>query len=290
MKKTSIWLSISTLVLCLGVMITGVYSALSASLNMNGTLGFNMHNATVTVQGSIQNVAQSTDNWQTASPITKTLERTIMGGETTTTTNLDLEDLYFYAGSNMIFTFTFTNISETAIQATFPLPTVGDGVTILIGTANGYTEFTDGEYTTTIAVEASTTVSFALTMENGTLGENILFNWSNITFEEYVPAGYTVNIKVETNTREYEPADVPFHISFISYSINGSSMQNMVSDSFELQNLYSIEFIFSNSFYMANVYYGSDTSGEFIGTFDNVNSVSIQVDEPISLYFFYFAA
>ena len=250
MKKTSLWLMISTLVLCMGVMITGVYSALTANLNINGSLGFNMHNATVTVQGSIQNVAETTDNWSTATSVTKTIERTIMGGEEQTTTNISLVDLYFYTGSNMIFTFTFTNISETAIQATFPLPTVGSGVTILTGTSNGYTEFTDGEYTTTIVVDASTTVSFALTMENGTLGENILFNWSNIVFEEtIIPPGYTVTINCSGKYYYVER-------QWMGYIINDGDAVLFSSMSFELKDVYKLQFVLiEGSYSNPSLYY-----------------------------------
>ena len=56
--KTSIWLSICTIVLCIGVMTFAVYSAISAQLNINGTLGFNMHDCMITVSGTIQNVAK----------------------------------------------------------------------------------------------------------------------------------------------------------------------------------------------------------------------------------------
>ena len=60
--KSKFWLLGCTLALCLGVIMFGVYSALSANLNLNGNLGFNMHNAFVMMQGSIKNVAETDDN------------------------------------------------------------------------------------------------------------------------------------------------------------------------------------------------------------------------------------
>ena len=108
--KTSIWLSICTIVLCIGVMTFGVYSAISANLNIGGTLGFNMHDCMITVSGTIQNVAKTSDNWVTAEPYTKTIERTIMGGESKLTTNMTLDPLYFYNDQDLIFNITFTNI------------------------------------------------------------------------------------------------------------------------------------------------------------------------------------
>ena len=58
MKKKNYWFAIITLVLCLGVMATGIYAAKTAMLKLGGTLGFNMHNCLVEVSGSISNVAQ----------------------------------------------------------------------------------------------------------------------------------------------------------------------------------------------------------------------------------------
>ena len=246
--KSSIWLTICTLVLCLGVMTFGVYSALSANLNINGSLGFNMHNATVTVQGTIQNVAVSDDNWQTATPTTLTIERTIMGGETTTTTNLDLEDLYFYADSNMIFTFTFTNISETAIQATFPLPQAGAGVTVLTGNVNEeYTKFANNVYTTRISKNSSKTLSFALSMDSITNGTRVAFQWQGIIFEEAQGSEYFYTISDGTAYNNYLATKIGTYnetaIEWVAFAVKGTGTNCATKPTFlENETVYSLAF------------------------------------------------
>ena len=58
-KKSRIYLLICTLALCIGLASFGVYAALSASLNISGTLGFHMHNCAVELSGVVRNLAES---------------------------------------------------------------------------------------------------------------------------------------------------------------------------------------------------------------------------------------
>ena len=199
MKKSHLWLMISMFVLCCGVMITGVYSAVSASLSMNGNLGFNMHNCMVTMQGTIYNLADRPQGQNYANIVNRPIERTIMGGEETTIASIPLDDMYFYYGAytdpetsvqsskvyDIVFELTFTNISQTAIQATFPAPTVGDGVTLLHN-QNDYTDFTS-DYVTNLVINSQTTIKFALQLDDSSsLSENIQFSWNNISFKEVI--------------------------------------------------------------------------------------------------------
>ncbi|MBQ7884837.1 MAG: hypothetical protein IJ318_01925, partial [Clostridia bacterium] len=96
--KKSILISITTLVLCLCVMAFGVYSAISANLNITGNLGFNIHDCVVGVSGTIYNLSEMDSDGTSARLYDKTLGTTIMGGESTTTSTISLGDMYFYHG------------------------------------------------------------------------------------------------------------------------------------------------------------------------------------------------
>ena len=189
--KTNLWLLVCTFVLCLGVMVTGVYSALSANLKLGGTLGFNMHNALIEVSGTISNIAKTDDNWASAYLDTKTIERVVFGGENTTTTNLNIGELYFHklnssSAYDIIFEITFKNLSEKSIKATLPMPQVGANVTLLHNDdTNGYVNFTNS-YQTVVAKGNSFTIKFALQLDDiSNISQNISFVWNNLTFEEY---------------------------------------------------------------------------------------------------------
>ena len=145
-----------------------------------------MHNCMITVSGSIYNVAETSDNWVTATPTTKTLERTIMGGESKTITTLNIGDLYFYKQNisnayDIVFEITFTNISEKSIQATIPKPDVGSDVTVLHNdTTNNYIDFTNS-YQTVIEKDKSVTIRFALKLNDlSSSNQNIKFEWNNL--------------------------------------------------------------------------------------------------------------
>ena len=231
MKKHSWVFGICTLVLCLGTMLFGVYSAISASLNVSGTLGFNMHNAVVGVSGTIYNLSELDKSGTYASKVNKTINRAIMGGESTTTTTIEIGDMYFFYGSDettgegklfdIIFQITFTNMGETAIQATIPLPAVESGVTIIHGatTNSGYSDLTDlTSYTPVIKMGASVTVKFALRLNDAsqTLSE-VAFNWLNISFVETEELFYTIT--------ETEDACAGFLATKMGHAVNDASLE-----------------------------------------------------------------
>lgn len=118
-KKKSIWLAIVTLVLCIGVMATGIYAAKTAMLKLGGTLGFNMNNCLVEVSGTISNIAVKNTQTGAYTKEVKNIENAIMGGESQTVTSLDLGALDFYAGEDMIFELTFKNLSAHTVIAVF---------------------------------------------------------------------------------------------------------------------------------------------------------------------------
>lgn len=200
LKNKQIWLCLSMLILCCGVMSFGVYAALSATINMSGTLGFNMHNATVAVAGKIYNLAETNQSTNVVSKVDRSIATTIMGGESTTKVNLNIGDMNFYYGAytdsetgtttskvyDIVFQLTFTNVSEVAILATIPLPTVESGVTIVHGTTNSdYTDLLD--YSSIITQGESVVIRFALSLSDASnLLNNVNFSWQNITFEETV--------------------------------------------------------------------------------------------------------
>lgn len=161
--KTSLWLSICTMVLCLGAMAMGVYSLVTSSLTMGGTLGFNMHNALVQVSGSISNVADLLDD-NTYIKTTKTIDNAVMGSETSTTsTNIPLGKLEFFKNENMIFDFTFTNLGEMAVSANFAVSYENQNVVFVEG--NDYVTL---PYSTNIPIDGSTRICFALKLNDQT--------------------------------------------------------------------------------------------------------------------------
>ncbi|MBQ7884726.1 MAG: hypothetical protein IJ318_01350 [Clostridia bacterium] len=211
--KKSIWISISTLVLCLGVMAFGVYSALSATLNITGNLGFNIHDCVVGVSGTIYNLSEMDSNGTSARLYDKTLGSTIMGGEEETTSTIKLGDMYFYHGAyvnpetkvstvktyDIIFQITITNLSESKITANIPLPTLGDtsAVTIIHGATNA--NYTTLPYEAGIAKDSQITIMFALRLTDETaLTEKLAFNWQNINFEEVESPFYVINDASDT--------------------------------------------------------------------------------------------
>ena len=238
--KTSLWFSFCTLVLCLGVMTFGVYSALSASLNMSGTLGFNMHNCIVSVEGTIYNMAEFLDS-NTVKKVNKPIQRAIMGGENTTSANLDIGTLNFYRGAytdgetitaktyDIIFEIKFTNMHTKAISAIFPIPTVSNSnISIISGEDNNYTAFKseNSTYQTRILQNSSTTVKFALHLDDSSaVLSNVTLNWHNISFIEAPDLLY--NYDKENDYYYLEMGVNPFNnneplrwISFAKYDEN----------------------------------------------------------------------
>lgn len=155
-KNSKIFLSILTLILCVGVMITGIYSLPSATLNIGGTLGFTMHNAVVEVTGTIYNIAQKDAEGYIKAD--QTIKKTTMGADSSeTTNNLSLGDLEFYKKTPMIFSLTFRNLSEQRLVAIIDKPNLGTNVRFI----------TSGEYdsmptTKNLSVDGTTTLYFAL--------------------------------------------------------------------------------------------------------------------------------
>ena len=196
--KKSIWLSIATLCMCLGVMAFGVYSAISGSLNISGNLGFNLNNCMVSVSGTIYNLAELDSESTYATRTNRNIAKTIMGGENQTSANISVGNLSFYRGAytngstttvktyDIVFELTFANLHTKSVKATFPMPTVGAGVTVLHNdTTNGYVDFTNS-YTTTISAGATTTIKFALNLtDEANVLNTIDFAWEGITFEEW---------------------------------------------------------------------------------------------------------
>lgn len=123
-KKNGLWLALASLVLCLGVMATGIYAVKTALLKVGGTLGFNMHECIVEVSGTIYNLAEKDVQSGSYQKTNKTISNAIMGGEKSdavTTTNLNIGALEFYKGENIIFELTFKNLSSHSIIASFKL-------------------------------------------------------------------------------------------------------------------------------------------------------------------------
>ncbi|MBQ7884986.1 MAG: hypothetical protein IJ318_02695 [Clostridia bacterium] len=200
--KKSIWISITTLMLCLGVMAFGVYSAISANLNITGNLGFNIHDCVVGVSGTIYNLSEMDADGTSARLYDKTLGTTIMGGESTTTSTISLGDMYFYHGAyvdpetkmatvktyDIIFQITITNLSEHRIKMTVPAPTLGNTSAITMLDADDNAEYTSFPYEGKIAKNTQKTIMFALRLTDKTeLTQKVAFDWEGITFEEYVP-------------------------------------------------------------------------------------------------------
>ena len=97
-KNSRIYLLICTLALCIGLASFGVYAALSASLNISGTLGFNMHNAMVEISGEVKNIAQADDDANYIKT-SKNIQNVVMGSTSGISQGeLKLGNLYFYKG------------------------------------------------------------------------------------------------------------------------------------------------------------------------------------------------
>lgn len=187
-QKHAMLLSLLTLVLCIGVMVTGIYAAQTAVLNMSGQLGFSMHDAIVDVSGTIENVADG-DN-----AVTKTIDRVIKGpsgsSTDTVTNNLDLGDLYFYKGRDMIFMFTFKNISTGGFQATISIniPTSSNIAQVL---SDGY----DKLPTTKILLAGKkNTVKFALRLTD----ESSQLSLADFTITIGLESTTITNVKVDS--------------------------------------------------------------------------------------------
>lgn len=130
-SKYSLLLSVLTLVLCIGVMATGIYAAKTAILNISGNLGFSMHDAIVDVVGTVKNVAEESGDGVT----TKNIERVIRGPQGETTDEIinsqDLGNLYFYGDRDMIFTFTFKNISSKSLLASISISGLNSNIMVV---------------------------------------------------------------------------------------------------------------------------------------------------------------
>ena len=197
MKKHSIWLSIATLALCFGVMAFGVYSAVNSSLNVSGSLGFVMHDCMVEMSGTIYNLAEGvTDTNASATLGNREIEKTVLGGESTTTNNFALDDMYFYYGVDsstdqakmfdIVFQITFKNVLTSAVTISAPKPTVANATAISVLDSTNNSEYTTFPYSTTINAGESTTIMFALRLnDSSALTDKVALTWTGITFEEW---------------------------------------------------------------------------------------------------------
>ena len=182
MKKKNYWFAVVTMVLCLGVMATGIYAAKTAMLKLGGTLGFNMHNCLVEVSGSISNVAQKQTDGSYIKT-TKTISNAIMGGEksdtSVTTTELDLGALEFYTGEDMIFELSFKNLSSHSVIASFGIEYTNTKVSQV--ESGSYDEL---PATKIISTGGRTTLNFALHLADETAVMNGFAFTITAEFEE----------------------------------------------------------------------------------------------------------
>lgn len=119
MRKKNLWFGILSLVLCIGIMATGIYAAKQAQLTMGGKLGFTMHECMIEVSGKISNIAVEDENSNGGyTKQDKTIEKAIMGSETAeTTTEVQLGNLQFYYGCDMIFELSFKNVGSKEVTS-----------------------------------------------------------------------------------------------------------------------------------------------------------------------------
>lgn len=162
-RKNTFTLSIITLILCIGVMAVGVYSATTVLLNVNGTLGYQLHDAMVEMGVTIQNLVEEKIDG-TYELITKQTKRYIKSAESTTTTNtLDFGDLQFSYGQPMIFTFVLKNLTTKSLITTITMPTLNSKVKTV--SSSSYTTF---PVNTAILTNSTYTITFALELTDET--------------------------------------------------------------------------------------------------------------------------
>lgn len=175
-KKFSLWLNIITICLCFCAMAVGVYSLKMATLNIGGTLGFTMHDAMVEVSGTIYDIAQINNG--TTERTNKTIEKIVMGGDSATTTTLDVGELNFFKGYDMVFNLTFKNLNDYSIYAKITLTKSSNDVTPV--SDNDYISL---PYPFGLASRDSKTIVFALRLNNQ---ESVLAS-----------SDFTINVEIE---------------------------------------------------------------------------------------------
>lgn len=175
-KKFSLLLNIVTICLCMGVIAIGIYSLKTATLNIGGTLGFTMHDAMVEVSGTIYDIAQVNNG--TTERTNKTIEKIVMGSDSGATTTLDVGELNFFKGYDMVFNLTFKNLNDYSIYAKITLTKSSDDVTLV--SDNDYISL---PYPFGLASRDSKTVVFALRLNNQ---ESVLAS-----------SDFTINIEIE---------------------------------------------------------------------------------------------
>ncbi|MBQ7884864.1 MAG: hypothetical protein IJ318_02060, partial [Clostridia bacterium] len=109
-------------------------------------------------------------------------------------------DMYFYHGAyvdpetkmatvktyDIVFQITITNLSESAITANIPAPTLGNTSAITMLDADDNAEYTSFPYEGKIAKNSQKTIMFAIRLTDKTaLTEKVEFNWTGIEFEEW---------------------------------------------------------------------------------------------------------
>lgn len=199
MKKSSFFVGFSIIMLCIGVSAFGIYAALNPKISLTSSIGFNVHECMIEVSGTICNLAEEADNGASVSLVNREIKRTILGGEATFASAIDLGEMYFYYGAytdpstnvtttkvfDIVIELTFTNLKDTGVNVSFgALPTIGSGVSLIHGDTNvGFTNLQN--YFTTIDGHKSLTVKFALSLDDtSTVLDLVDFNWSNIEFQE----------------------------------------------------------------------------------------------------------
>ena len=222
-NKKSFWLAVVTLVLCLGVMATGIYAAKTAMLKLGGTLGFNMHDCMIEVNGTIQNVAQKQQDGS-YKKTTKTIENAIMGGETgETITNLDLGALEFYSGADMIFELTFKNLSSHSVAVSIELVNANGKINPVESAL--YDQLPTGNI---ISVGGTVTVTFALRLIDETSRVDgsafeIVANFEEFTVRNLLEYDETYGYYLEMGTEDGTPNGTPLRWFPFAYSEDGIS-------------------------------------------------------------------
>ena len=237
--KSKLWFGLCAIVLCFGAMAFGVYSVLSANLNLSGNLGFNMHNAIVEVSGTISPVAEKDSLGTSFTPTTKQIKRTAMGGEEQTVSNLDVGDLYFYNQEDMVFDLSFKNIGLSPINTTITIDLGSNSDKIYIVEDTEYIRFTNNTYENFILADDTKQVKFALKLNDTSieLGKNA-FN-IEIAFAEVVTienivdnSGYYQGIKYTLDsTTPLTATTNALTPSFLSSSVTPLSNQDIFTAS-----------------------------------------------------------
>lgn len=236
--KQGFLFQIISICLCIAAIAIGVYSIMQGQLNISGNIGFTMHDCMVTVEGRVKNVALMDENGSSASMGDMEIKKTIMGADSATINTLNLQDLYFCEfndvdnpGSlkvyDLIFELTFTNVCDFLIKAQISKPTTSNS-TISVYDYNtntvkysNYTDFSGDVCTKYIKAKESTTIRFALHLNNKTQISNLVTFNMKLDFSEYSKT--SLEVKKSISLTSSDSADYAFVNAFPYYIVYGAN-------------------------------------------------------------------